>query len=121
MKLYFINKSQFSESITLLTVAVFPVPGTPLIYILLKIKIKKLTPQKYLIYKVKLIYPVNSSLIFLDKNECMDLNSTSRHGKCLGAACKCKLALAFSRGLHGTFAPLSNLLLAEAVKFFTCA
>lgn len=66
------------------------------------------------------IYPVNSSLIFLVKNECIDLNSISRHGKCLGAACKCKFALAFSKGLQGTFAPLSVLLLAEAVKFFTC-
>lgn len=67
------------------------------------------------------VYPVNSSLIFLAKNECIDLNSTSRHGKCLGAACKCKLARAISRGLLGIFAPLSNLLLAEAVKFFTWA
>lgn len=66
------------------------------------------------------IYPVNSSLIFLDKNEWIDLNSTSRHGKCFGAACKCKFALAFSKGLQGTLTPQSNLLLTEAVKFFTC-
>lgn len=67
-----------------------------------------------------LIYPVNSSLIFLTKKECIDLYSNSRHGKCLGAACKCKFALAFSKGLHGILAPLSNLLLTDAVKFLTC-
>ncbi|KAE9536385.1 hypothetical protein AGLY_007174 [Aphis glycines] len=66
-------------------------------------------------YKSHVKFKITLKLCFINKSA-FNLYSNSRHGKCLGAACKCKFALAFSKGLHGTLAPLSNLLLTDAVK-----